>query len=168
MYSPKPRKGIRLLANIYRESPIRFACIVLFLFLTMLTAQAPATAVLRIRIINVPSTKGNVRVGLWNRKDGWLDDAKAFRKDIGAISSQRTTAVVLAGLPPAQYAVAAMHDENLNAKLDKNFLGYPKEAVAFSNGATIKLSAPSFESALFGIQPGEQMIELDFQTFKKW
>jgi len=140
----------------------------LLLFACVLSAQAPNTAVLHVTVVNVPSAKGNVRLGLWNRKDGWPDVSSAFRKDVGAISGQRIAVFRFLDLAPGEYAVAAMHDENLNAKLDKNFFGYPKEAVAFSGGARINMGAPSFESARFSIHSGEQEIKLDFQTFKKW
>jgi uncharacterized protein (DUF2141 family) len=50
-------------------------------------------------------------------------------------------------LPPGRYGVAVMHDENENQKLDRNFLGIPKEGFGFANNPRVLLSAPSFQAA---------------------
>ena len=36
-------------------------------------------------------------------------------------------------LPAGVYAVSVFHDENMNQKLDKNFVGVPKEEYGASN-----------------------------------
>ncbi len=38
-------------------------------------------------------------------------------------------------IPPGRYALAVIHDENMNGKLDANWLGVPKEGYGFSNDA---------------------------------
>ena len=55
-------------------------------------------------------------------------------------------------LPEGIYAIALFVDVNKNLKIDKNFLGIPKEQFGFSNNATGKLSAPSFEQAKFEVR----------------
>jgi len=45
--------------------------------------------------------------------------------------------------------MAVVHDENMNGKLDTNWLGRPKEGYGFSNDAKSLLSAPSFSDASF-------------------
>ena len=55
-------------------------------------------------------------------------------------------------LPEGIYAIALFIDANKNLKIDKNFLGIPKEQFGFSNNAMGKLSAPSFEQAKFKVE----------------
>tara|TARA_Y100000996_G_scaffold370879_1_gene318782 strand:- start:684 stop:1121 length:438 start_codon:yes stop_codon:yes gene_type:complete len=55
-------------------------------------------------------------------------------------------------LPEGVYAIALFVDANKNLKIDKNFLGIPKEQFGFSNNAMGKLSAPSFEQAKFKVE----------------
>ena len=50
---------------------------------------------------------------------------------------------------PGTYALAVIHDENLNGELDTNFLGSPSEGYGFSSGAEAAFSAPSFSDASF-------------------
>lgn len=55
-------------------------------------------------------------------------------------------------LPEGIYAIALFIDANKNMKIDKNFLGIPKEQYGFSNNAMGKLSGPSFEQAKFQVK----------------
>ena len=55
-------------------------------------------------------------------------------------------------IPDGVYAIALFIDVNGNKKLDKNFLGIPKEQFGFSNNAMGTLSAPTFEQAKFNLK----------------
>jgi uncharacterized protein (DUF2141 family) len=54
-------------------------------------------------------------------------------------------------LPPGKYAAVAFQDFNGNGKLDKNFLGIPKEPYGFSNGARGSTGPPTFTAASFAL-----------------
>lgn len=51
-------------------------------------------------------------------------------------------------IPNGTYAIAVLHDENANEKLDKNFLGIPKEGYALSRNE----ASPDFEKAKVTLQ----------------
>ena len=55
-------------------------------------------------------------------------------------------------VPEGIYAIALFIDANKNMKIDKNFLGIPKEQYGFSNNAMGKFSGPSFEQAKFQVK----------------
>ena len=64
-------------------------------------------------------------------------------------------------IPDGAYAIALFIDVNGNKKLDKNFLGIPKEQFGFSNNAMGTLAAPTFNQAKFNIEgPAVQNIKL--------
>ncbi len=71
--------------------------------------------------------------------------------------------VVLGQLAPGSYAIAIIHDENGNGKLD-TFAGIPREGVGFSRNPAIRFGAPSFHSASFAVTGGavEQDIRLKY------
>jgi len=50
--------------------------------------------------------------------------------------------------------MAVIHDENMNGKLDTNWLGIPKEGYGFSNNARGVAGAPSFSAASFQYEGG--------------
>ena len=58
------------------------------------------------------------------------------------------------GLPTGEYALALIHDENGNGKLD-TFMGIPKEGFGFSKNPAIRFGPPSFVSARMAIGSGE-------------
>ena len=64
-------------------------------------------------------------------------------------------------LPHGEYAITFFVDSNGNFKMDKNFLGIPKEQYGFSNNVMGRMSAPSFDQAKFTItEPTLQNITL--------
>ena len=71
-------------------------------------------------------------------------------------------------LPYGEYAVTLFVDFNGNKKLDKNFLGIPKEQYGFSNNVMGKMSPPTFNQAKFAISgPTTQNIKLRIGIPKK-
>ena len=58
------------------------------------------------------------------------------------------------GVPPGEYALVVYYDENGNGRLDKNFIGIPKEALAFSNAYQPK-GPPSYTRAAFRLSDDE-------------
>ena len=64
-------------------------------------------------------------------------------------------------LPHGEYAITFFVDSNGNFKMDKNFLGIPKEQYGFSNNVMCIMSVPSFDQAKFTItEPTLQNITL--------
>jgi Ca2+/Na+ antiporter len=50
---------------------------------------------------------------------------------------------------PGTYALAVSHDQNMNGKLDTNWLGIRIEGYCFSNDARRLFGAPSYPAARF-------------------
>ena len=57
-------------------------------------------------------------------------------------------------IPPGTYALAIIHDENMNGKLDTNWLGIPTEGYGFSNDVKALLGVPSLSAASFQYDGG--------------
>ncbi|MEO0470792.1 MAG: DUF2141 domain-containing protein [Bacteroidota bacterium] len=85
--------------------------------------------------------------------------------------SQATYSVVMADfdnkltytftdIEPGTYAVSAFHDKNKNGKIDRNFIGFPKEPVAAANQKS--LGRPSFSRSSLQLGKTPQRIELTF------
>ncbi|KAA6456196.1 DUF2141 domain-containing protein [Acidobacteria bacterium AB60] len=104
---------------------------------------------LRIHVDGFRNTRGNLGTVVFASPDGWPESpTKAFRRGPAPIDpASRTAVAVWADLPPGNYAVAAIHDENSNAKLDRNMFGIPREGFGFANNPHVALSAPSFDKA---------------------
>ena len=110
----------------------------------------PTGCTLRIHVDGFRNTRGNLGTVLFKSPDGWPEDlAKTFRHGPAPIDKSTKTAVaVWPDLPSGDYAIAAIHDENSNHKLDRNILGVPKEGFGFANNPRVTFSAPPFSAAL--------------------
>jgi uncharacterized protein (DUF2141 family) len=112
----------------------------------MLAAAAPVTR-LDVEVDNLRSAKGMIRICLTADPDNFpacIDDANALTRSVPA--SVRTTS--FPGLPQRGYALAIIHDENSNSKLD-TIAGIPREGYGFSRNAAVRFGPPRFSAARF-------------------
>ncbi len=109
---------------------------------------------LRIHVDGLRNSNGVVGSVLFRSSDGWPEDPKkAFRRGpTPIVAGQRQATVEWQNLPPGDYGVAAIHDENRNAKLDRNLIGIPKEGFGFANNPHVGLSAPAFSAAIVHVR----------------
>lgn len=61
-----------------------------------------------------------------------------------------TVTLEFGSVPSGNYAIALVHDENANGKLDKRLM-MPREGFGFSRDAPVRLGPPSFKSASFEV-----------------
>ena len=122
----------------------------LFIHATSVLAQ---TASLEVKVNNIKSKKGSIRVGLFNTEKDFLKNA-VEGKVVKASGDE--IMVVFENLQPGDYALSVIHDENENGKLDSNVFGIPKEGFAFGNNAMGSFGPPSFEKAKIAI--GDQVV----------
>lgn len=118
--------------------------------LLALLPGAVSTAELSVDVSNLRSAKGTVRVCLTADPDNFpacIDDANAVTRSIPAAM----TNIRFDGLPHGSYAVAVIHDENNNRKLD-TFAGIPREGFGFSRNPTVTFGPPRFSAARFTIE----------------
>lgn len=119
-------------------------------------ATSPASASpgcnLVIHVDHLRNSRGKVGTAIYNSPGGWPENTeKALRHgptDIVSTPAGLTSTKVWENLPPGDYAVVAIHDENSNHKLDKNFFGIPTEGFGFANNPHVGLTAPAFRSAI--------------------
>lgn len=112
----------------------------------LLIGASPAST-LDIGIDALRSPKGLVRICLTRDPDNFpdcIDDAQAITRSIPAAAPN----IALTGLSPGDYAIAVIHDENANARLD-TFAGIPKEGVGFSRNPKFTFGPPRFAAARF-------------------
>lgn len=104
---------------------------------------------LTVDVTGLRSHNGMVRLCLTadpGHFPGCVGDADAVRRSVAAGSGP----ITVGGLAPGQYAVAVIHDENGNDRLD-TFLGIPREGFGFSRNPAIGFGPPPFTAARFAI-----------------
>jgi uncharacterized protein (DUF2141 family) len=101
---------------------------------------------LRIHVTGFRNDKGKVGGVIFASPAGWPED-RSRAVVHGGFDIHNRQATEEFEVPAGRYAVAVIHDENENQKLDRNFLGIPKEGFGFANNPRVLLSAPSFQAA---------------------
>ncbi len=113
-----------------------------------------------VEIHSLRNDAGNVRLTLFRSADGFPSDiSKAFRKATGKAEGKKCT-IVFDDLPPGDYAIALLHDENNNNKMDTNVFGLPKEGYGASNDAKITFGPPKYEDARFAVTDEAKTIRI--------
>jgi uncharacterized protein (DUF2141 family) len=121
-----------------------------------LCASVAATAAfagdLTIEISGIAPDQGKVYVAVY---DGPETFPLSGRRRVGQVVAAEHEHLTLhfKDLPPGHYAAVAFQDLNDNGKLDKNFLGIPKEPYGFSNGARGSVGPPKFSEAAITLDP---------------
>lgn len=121
-----------------------------------LTAGAPVVSLaqdpsnqcrLLIHVTALRNNNGWLGSTIFRSPDGWPENnGKAYKHGTTPIANNEATAEWL--LPPGDYAVAVLHDENENHKLDRNLFHWPLEGFGFANNPHVGLTAPAYKDAV--------------------
>lgn len=128
----------------------------------LLEAQSTGTATLTVHVIGARNAQGKIRAALFNGAEGFPNDAsRAIQKQSGDIDPETSSAhIVFTNVPAGVYAVSVFHDENMNQKLDKNFVGVPKEGYGASNNPKKRMGPPNFAETKFQLSGTQQPLEI--------
>jgi uncharacterized protein (DUF2141 family) len=138
-----PRAALIALAIIASMCPARLCC-----------AQAtPQACTLSIHVDGLRNRKGVVGALVFTSAAGWPEDVhKCFRHQYTPVAATGYSAtVMIKDIPPGNYGIVVLHDENENMKLDRNIFGFPKEGFGFANNPNVGLHAPPFASAVIHV-----------------
>ena len=114
---------------------------------------------IKINVSDLRNNNGKCIIYIFNSKEGFpTKPEKAFKTISGKIIQNRCVANV-ADLEPGEYAVAVVHDENSNNKIDTNFLGIPREGMGSSNNPR-SFGPPSFNDARFSYTGTGKSLEI--------
>jgi outer membrane protein len=138
-----------------------FLCLVLFVY-----SEALYAAEVRVHLENTPPT-GTAIFMLFDSANAFGD----FRDPAMMVKHllDNRGHYLIENVPHGTYALLVYYDENGNDRLDRNFIGIPKEMLGFSNNYEPK-GPPSFSRAAFLLTEGE-LRSLDVKLYRplgKW
>ncbi|UWX58653.1 DUF2141 domain-containing protein [Chlorobaculum sp. MV4-Y] len=143
-----------------------FLLLSLFASPAITLADSPSCGRIEILIDNVRSEEGIVGVALFNAKKGFPDKS-ALAIEGRSIPAGKRCKVIFENVPYGTYAISVLHDENGNGKMDKGFLGIPKEGFGTSNNPEIKMGPPSFSDSRFDLKSKEMTLNIDMKYLRK-
>jgi uncharacterized protein (DUF2141 family) len=115
---------------------------------------------IKIVVVGLHSNDGEVDCALFASADGFPGDSSKAGKTAKSKIENGQAVCMFAGIPPGEYAVSVFHDENGNGKLDRNFMGMPKEGVGASNDAAGHFGPPKFDDARFSYKGGRSVLAI--------
>ena len=123
--------------------------VLMFANLPAAFAQSPCPGI-HVNILEIRNSAGTADCALFNSPDGFPNEFLHFATNVMVIKIRDTKARCdFEDIPPGTYALAVIHDENMDGELDTKWPGIPREDYGFSNDAKGFLSAPSFPAASF-------------------
>ena len=129
-------------------------CVALFAMLVFANltavafAQSSSCPGIHVKVLNIKNSTGTVDCALFDSPVGFPIEVLHSATNAMVIKIRNTEARCdFEDIPPGTYALAVIHDENMNGKLDTSWLGIPREGYGFSNDAKALLGAPSFSAA---------------------
>lgn len=112
---------------------------------------------LNITIENIQTHEGSIYLAVYDNKEAFMKNHIA--ESIKKVGPQSDLSITIA-LCPGTYAISIFHDENNNGKLDKNFIGIPREPYGFSNNPRIRFGPPGFNDCAFEFSPTKTSIRI--------
>jgi uncharacterized protein (DUF2141 family) len=145
------------------------ACWMLPLILSATKSSFPQQprASLTVRVENLRNSEGDVLISVYDNKEKFPKDAKHAVGKARVAIVDGSAVTTFRNLKHGAYAVAILHDENRNLKMDFNAVGMPREGYGFSNNVRGKFGPPPFEKAAFRINAPRHDVQIRASYFLK-
>ena len=129
---------------------------------TAINARSPDdAAMIRIEVIGGMTDGGQLRIAIYDRADGFNEPEKAMLKTVIPPDQQ---GIAVWEIPfndlPERFAVAAYHDGNGDATLNRSGFGIPIERYGFSNNARGVIGPPGFADAVVSRPDPDEPIQV--------
>ena len=129
--------------------------VLIFANLPAITFAQSSCPGVHVKILDIRGSAGAVACALFETSEGFPTEFPQSATNIIIAKVQDTQARCdFVDIPPGTYALAVIHDENMDGKLGTNWMGVPTEGYGFSSDAQASMSAPSFEAARFSYDGG--------------
>lgn len=133
-------------------------------------SQSSPSSQVMIKVSNIgPHPKGKLFIAIFEDPQSFPQGNPKWSKIIPVskykILDSKKEISFSFNLPPGRFSLSVFLDENGNQKLDKNFLGIPKEKFGFSQNPPIRRGPPDFEECSFNVIDHEYQ-ELEIELVK--
>ena len=114
-----------------------------------------AEATLEVIVQPVRNNTGGLGCQLFASAEGFPNQRHKALQVLMTPIDHGTARCRFQSVPAGTYAVAVVHDENGNQKLDSNWFGLPTEGYGVSNNNTYATTEPRWEESRFELIAGE-------------
>ncbi len=131
----------------YFDAFIRHTSVVLAIAFLASPAFSESSSTVLVEVAGFKNTRGTLNCRLFTKAADFPDGEGIVT--IRVPITGPSTSCSFSNVESGTYAIAVVHDENGNGKLDKNFVGVPSEGYGVSNNKTYALSPPNWDESTF-------------------
>lgn len=123
------------------------------------TRAQPAEATIQVQMFDFKSDQGQVLLALFNEGKGFPGKFhQATKRGVTRLKNRKASYEFK--VKPGTWAIAVVHDENKNGKMDTNWIGIPKEGYGASRDPRPRVGAPDFDDAKFAAKAGKNLLKI--------
>ena len=108
------------------------------------------------------SHEGNLLIYIFDNADAFPKHKDKAYRFVVIDAKQGIKSIPIQNLPFKEYAVIAVHDQNGNNKMDRNWLGLPAEPYALSGKPKFHMGPPKYDEVKFLFEKNNQTLKLAF------
>ena len=116
----------------------------------LLTGAAARATDLELQVQGLRNTSGTIHLCLTRSAAHFPDCTGEAGMISRTVRAAEASSILIRGVPPGDYAVSLIHDENGDGQLNK-FLGIPREGFGFSRNPRLRMGPPGFEECRFAV-----------------
>jgi len=151
--------------NIFNKvKSYKFAKSILLLLGILFTQLVSHAGTLKINISGLKNNKGFIELVIYKNEKNFPKEGAHYKLYKLKIANKQSV-LSIKNMPEGTYAIALMHDENSNKKMDKNILGMPKEGFGFSNNPRVVFKEPTYNECKFNVKASEKLVSIKMIYF---
>lgn len=114
-----------------------------------------------VKVSNIQNTDGRIGCTLFSKEDGFPSKTEKADKRVWVQHKSDKATCKFLNVKPGEYAVAVMHDEDKNGKLNTSLVGRPQEGWGVSkNVPPRRFGPPEYEDAKFKYTGGQMTLDI--------
>lgn len=133
--------------------------LILGLAAALLSGASLPTGEVSATVTGLRSAKGQVLACLTAQPSAFPACEKDPEAHTLIVPAKATLKLDFGAVPSGRYAIALIHDENANGKLDKRLM-IPREGFGFSRDAPVRMGPPSFGNAAFMVDSASEHLSI--------
>lgn len=116
-----------------------------------------------IELSNLRSTQGKILISIYDEPETFPKKKNMMEQKILSNIPGEKMIIRFGRLSLGTYAIAILHDENGDEKMNFNLLGFPTEGYCFSNNVRPKFRKPTWEEAKFELKNKHKRIYISME-----
>ena len=136
--------------------------LLLALFSVFYAPPTPNRGTLIIELNKQIPHEGNLLIYIFDDADAFPKHKDKVYRFVVVDTKQGIKSIPIQNLPFKEYGVIAVHDQNGNNKMDRNWLGLPAEPYALSGNPKFHFGPPKYDEVKFLFEKNNQILKLAF------